>query len=234
MARLSTSSDNPFGPGLLKFLRELQENNKKPWFEQNKSRYEEQVREPALNFIRAMAPHVHKLSPHLLAIDKKVGGSMMRIHRDVRFSGDKSPYKTNLGIQFRHESGKDVHAPGLYFHVDPKDVFLGAGMWHPDSQALAGVRRAIDEEPSAWKRVRDNKRFREVWTLEGDSLKTAPRGYAKDHPLLDDLRRKDHIAVVRLKKSDVTRQDLVPYLAKCFAAARPYMAWQAKALGMQF
>lgn len=228
------STANPFGPGLMKFLKELAANNTRQWFDANKPRYEEQVREPALEFIRAMAPHIAKLSPELLAIDKKVGGSLMRIHRDVRFSKDKSPYKTNLGIQFRHKKGKDVHAPGLYFHVDPKHIFIAAGMWHPEASALAAVRKSIDGDSKTWLGVRDDKRFRAHWNFEGDSLKTAPRGYAKDHPMLEDLRRKDHIAVVNLKKSDVTRKDLVPHLAELFGRAKPYMAWQAKALKLKF
>ena len=93
---------------------------------------------------------------------------------------------------------------------------------------------SIDKSPSAWKKVRDDRRFRAHWQLEGDSLKTAPRGFAKDHPMLEDLRRKDHIAVVRLKKHDVTRKDLVPFVAECFAHAKAYMAWQAKALKLRF
>lgn len=225
---------NPFGLGLLKFLRELGANNTRAWFDANKDRYEEHVREPALAFIRAMSKSVAKVSPHMLAVDKKVGGSLMRIHRDVRFSKDKRPYKTNLGIQFRHEQGKDVHAPGFYFHVDVADVFLGAGMWHPESGALSAVRASIDTNPAAWKRVRDGKLFKAGWKLEGDSLKTAPRGYAKDHPLLEDLRRKDHIAVLRLAKKDVTRKDLVPFLSEQLLLAKPFMAWQAKALDLEF
>lgn len=233
-AKSAGGSTNPFGPGLLGFLTELSENNTRPWFEANKARYEEQVREPALAFIRAMAPVVRKISPHFLALDTKVGGSLMRIHRDVRFSKDKAPYKTNLGVQFRHEEGKDVHAPGIYFHVDPQHIFLGAGMWQPESEALAAVRQSIDRDPAAWQRVRDGKNFIAHWKLEGDSLKTPPRSYAKDHPMIDDLRRKDHIAVMRLKETDVTRKDLVDFLANRLADAKPYLAWQAKALGIAF
>lgn len=225
---------SPFGRGLFRFLEELSENNDRAWFEENKARYESEVREPALEFIRAMAPHVTQLSPHLLVSDSKAGGSLMRIHRDVRFSGDKSPYKTNVGIQFRHEQGKDVHAPGLYLHIDPKEIFLGAGMWRPASPALAAVRKSIDEDPTAWKKARDDARFRESWQIEGDSLKSVPRGYAKDHPLIDDLRRTDHIAAVRLKRSDITRTDAVPFIADLFARAKPYLAWQARALGLRF
>ena len=169
------SRGNPFGAGLLEFLRDLERNNTRPWFERNRERYESEVREPALEFIRAMAPHVEKVSPHFTARDRKVGGSLMRIHRDVRFSRDKRPYKTNLGIQFRHQAGRDVHAPGLYFHVEPGSVFLGAGMWRPDKTALAAVRREIDDDPKGWKRVLGGKRFRSEWELSGESLRRPPR-----------------------------------------------------------
>lgn len=225
---------NPFGGGLVRFLAELRDHNEPAWFKANRERYESEVREPALAFIRAMAPHVIKISPRLAAVDRKVGGSLMRIHRDVRFSRDKSPYKTNLGIQFRHVEGKDVHAPGLYFHVDPREVFLGAGMWHPDSPSLAAVRREIDGEPGRWNRVRDSRRFRDAWDLSGDSLKRAPRGYAEDHPMIEDLKRKDHIAVCRLACKDVTRPDLVEFVAGRFRLAKGYMAWLANALEIPF
>ena len=223
-----------FGAGLLRFLKQLDRNNDRPWFDKNKERYEAEVREPALEFIRAMAPHVARISPHLLAIDRKAGGSMMRVYRDVRFSGDKRPFKTSLGIQFRHEAGRDVHAPGLYFHAEPGSVFLGAGMWHPDAPSLNAVRRAIDEDPRGWKRVRDGKLFRRHWKLRGDSLKRPPRGYDADHPMIEDLKRKDYIAVCTLREQDLTRTGLVEFVSERFAAARSYMAWLANAVDLTF
>ena len=189
-----TKQSGPFGPGLMKFLHELDRNNNRSWFEKNKQRYEDDVREPAREFIRTMASPIERISPHLTVSDRKVGGSMMRIYRDVRFSKNKAPYKTNLGIKFRHDAGKDVHAPGLYFHVEPKQCFLGCGMWHPDPKSLGAVREAMDDDPKGWKRVRDGKRFRDAWTLGGESLKRPPRGYSEDHELIEDLKRKDHIA----------------------------------------
>lgn len=233
-SRGGRTADNPFGPGLVRFLRALSRNNERAWFEKNRVRYEDEVREPALAFIRAMARHVDAVSPHLTAKDRKVGGSLMRIHRDVRFSKDKRPYKTNLGIQFRHEAGKDVHAPGLYFHVEPGTVFLGAGMWHPDAPALRGVRNAIVDDPRSWKRVRDGKKFRDAWSLEGDSLKRAPRGYPADHAMIEDLLRKDHIAVCRLDDDTVTRPDLVDFVGNRFRAAKGYMQFLAEAIDLAF
>ncbi|MGI9257968.1 MAG: DUF2461 domain-containing protein, partial [Gammaproteobacteria bacterium] len=119
-----------------KFLTELANNNARDWFNVNKQRYEDHVLEPALTFINAMEPRIEKISPHFLAVAKRTGGSLMRVYRDTRFSKDKTPYKTNIGIQFRHELGKDVHAPGFYLHIQPKNCFLGAGIWRPDSDAL--------------------------------------------------------------------------------------------------
>src|SRR5262245_19810153 len=120
-----TDAFKGFGPAL-HFLSELKSRNDKAWFDKNKERYESDVREPARAFVRAMAPKLARFSSEFIADDSRVGGSIMRIHKDVRFSKDKSPYKTNLGIQFRHRTGKDIHAPGLYVHVDPAFSFLGA------------------------------------------------------------------------------------------------------------
>ncbi len=225
---------NPFGPGVVRFLRDLETNNNRTWFERNKQRYETEVREPALEFIRLMAPRLEKISTHLVASDKKVGGSLMRIHRDVRFSRDKRPYKTNVGIQFRHKAGKDVHAPGFYFHIDPKSVFLGAGMWHPEPDALAAIREAIVDNPKGYRAALAAKAFANGFALEGDSLTRAPKGYDPDHPLIDALRRKDHIAVLNLTKGDLKRPDLADYVAKQWAATKPFMAFLTKAVGLEF
>ena len=119
-----------------KFLRDIEKNNNRDWFEANKHHYEEYIREPSLAYIEAMAPYLKKISPHFIASPKKVGGSLMRIYRDVRFGKDKTPYKTNIGIQFRHSAGKDVHAPGFYLHIENNEVFVGAGIWRPDTCLL--------------------------------------------------------------------------------------------------
>ena len=134
-----------FPPDAVRFLAELGKNNNRPWFQANRNRYEQSVRAPALAFIEAMAPRLERASPRIYADPSPHGGSLMRIHRDTRFSNDKRPYKTNIGIQFRHERGDDVHAPGLYFHLDPKEFFLACGMWRPDGDALAAVRSSAHQ-----------------------------------------------------------------------------------------
>ncbi|MCA9520487.1 MAG: TIGR02453 family protein, partial [Myxococcales bacterium] len=123
---MSATNDGPyFGDETLDFLEELSLNNNRDWFTAHKPRYESFVRDPALAFVRAMAPRLERLAPSLIADDRKMGGSLMRIYRDTRFSKDKTPYKTNIGIHFRHKSAKDVHAPGLYVHVGLDGHFVG-------------------------------------------------------------------------------------------------------------
>ena len=152
--------------------------------------------EPALDFIAAMGSRLEKFAPRFQAIPKRMGGSLMRVYRDTRFGRDKTPYKTNVGIQFRHEQAKDVHAPGYYVHLARGEVFIATGMWHPEPAALAGVRDAIVERPNDWKRARDAKDFKRALSLSGDALKRPPRGYPADHPFIDDIKRTDFIATV--------------------------------------
>lgn len=223
-----------FPLGLLHFLEQLSRNNNKKWFDANKARYEFEVREPALAFIAAMEKPLRKVSPHFVAAPKKVGGSLIRIHRDVRFANDKTPYKTNVGIQFRHEAGKDVHAPGYYLHIALDECFLGAGVWRPDGPALTAIRERIVEEPARWKRVRDNKPFRSLWSLEGESLKRPPRGYDADHPYVEDLKRKDHIAGMPLNHDELFSAGLVKHVADAFAKTKGYVGFLCDALELPF
>jgi len=141
----------------IKFFKDLEKNNNRDWFAENKSRYEEVVLNPALELVTEMAEPLKKVSPHFVAVPKRSGGSLMRIYRDTRFSKDKTPYKTNLGVHFRHEDGKDVHAPGFYFHIDAHEIFVGAGMWRPDSKTLGMIRTLIDDDPKYWKRSKNAK-----------------------------------------------------------------------------
>ena len=218
----------------LAFLTALADNNRRDWFDQHKSEYEDLVRTPALDFIADMAPGLERISPHFQALPRKMDGSLMRVHRDIRFSHNKQPFKTNIGIQFRHELGKDVHAPGYYFHVEPGHCFIAAGLWRPDSTALGKIRAAIVENSDAWIKARDTKAFCERFALAGESLSTAPRGYAKDHPLLADLRRKDFIGMAQLSDAEILSVKLPNQVAQSFDQATPFMRFMCEALGLQF
>lgn len=212
------------------FLRELSENNQREWFAENRDRYQAYFLEPALSFIRAMQKPLEKTAPLLKADAKKSGGSLMRIYKDTRFSTDKTPYKTNIGIHFRHSAGKDVHAPGVYVHIDPKQCFLGIGIWMPPSAELKRIRQHLVENPAQWKRVTNKARFKQSFELHEDRLKTAPRGFDKNHPLIDDLRRKSFIGTAPLNAKLVESRELVPEATRLIKLGRPLMEFLGEAL----
>jgi len=216
------------------FLRELSKNNNRSWFTQNKQRYETDVLIPALNYISAMSEPLAAISPNFTAIPKRIGGSLMRIYRDTRFSKDKTPYKTNIGIQFRHRLAKDVHAPGYYVHIDPEEIFIGIGTWHPPSDALFKIREHIVDNPTNWISVRNNRMFRSKFELIGDKLKTAPRGFDKNHELIDDLRWKDFIAVINLDEREIQKVNFVEISQDLFKSAQNYMMFLCDAVGVPF
>lgn len=218
---------------LFRFLEELKANNDRIWFKSNQARFEQTVREPLLAFIAAFEEPLANISPSMLAIAKKSGGSMFRIYRDTRFSKDKSPYKTWAAVQFRHEAGRDAHAPCYYLHLAPGDVFVGAGIWHPDRAALDAIRVLIDEKPAKWVKARDAVLLA-GWDLEGDALKRIPRGYAAEHPLADDLRRKDFIAVRRLSEQDVVQSGFLQRYTDLCREPIELMKFLTEALGLPF
>ena len=226
---------NPyFTTATLKFLSDLENNNKREWFQENKQAYEDLVRGPSLAFIEDIAPRLQLISPRFLAIPKKMGGSLKRIYRDVRFSKNKTPYKTNIGIQFLHEAGKDAHSPCYYLHIENGHFFLGAGIWRPDSTALGKIRDAIVEKGEKWVAARDDKHFKSSFALGGESLKNGPRGYPKDHPLLEDLKRKDFIAINEITRKDVLSSSFMDEAITQFQNAEEYMRFLCAALGIRF
>jgi uncharacterized protein (TIGR02453 family) len=227
-------TDRYFSKQTFDFLAALAENNNREWFDAHQQDYEDVVRTPALAFISDMADEMPAISPHFRALSKKVGGSLMRIHRDIRFGKDKTPYKTNIGIQFRHEVGKDIHAPGYYVHIEPDGCFVGVGLWRPDADALFKIREAILKNGDAWVAARDDKTFGKHFSLEGDALANAPRGYAKDHPLVEDLKRKDFISLAELREATVTSKKFRPQVVEHFTQAAPYMRFLCKALALKF
>jgi len=223
-----------FDESLVRFLGQLRRNNNRPWFERNKARYEAEVREPVRAFIRAVGPRIEEISPYILVSDSKVAGSMMRPYRDTRFAHSKLPYKTNVGIHFRHERGGDAHAPGFWMHIEPGKFWLAVGMWKPDAEALAKVRRRIAEFPDLWLGARDEGRFRAVWQTVGDALKRAPRGFDAAHPLIDDIKRKEFLGFREMGMAELYRRDVMDRVAACYAASRPFMKFLCEALELRF
>lgn len=192
------------------------------------------VRSPALEFIETMAPSLQKVSPYFSANAKKVGGSLMRVYRDTRFGKDKTPYKTNIGIHFRHVRGKDVHAPGFYVHIEPKEVFFGAGIWRPESSTRKAVRTLMIEHPDEWQAITKKLTRKGEFSLEGDFLKRAPKGFSPEHPLIEDLRRQDYIAISSLPPSSIVAPDFPKTIAKLMKTSAPLVEFLCSADDLMF
>ena len=223
-----------FTPKMYAFLRDLAANNDREWFKANQHIYEEVIRDAALDFINDVGDRLPKIAPHFVADSRTVGGSLFRIQRDTRFSKDKTPYKPNTGMQFRHAAGKDVHAPGFYVHLQPGENYMGIGLWRPETKVAYRIREHIDQHQAEWKKASRNKRFTDVFTVTGDSLTRPPKGYDEDHPLIEDLKRKDFIAVRKLTQKEVTSAGFLDEFERRCRGASDFMAYLCDAIGVDF
>jgi uncharacterized protein (TIGR02453 family) len=223
-----------FTPELFRFLTDLGDNNDRVWFKENQQRYEDAVRQPALDFITDFAEPLARISPHMVADSRTVGGSLFRIQRDTRFSKDKTPYKLNTGMHFRHERAKDAHAPGFYLHLAPRDCFVGVGLWQPETKVAYAIREHIAEHPDRWKKATRSKRFTETFELGGDSLKRPPKGFDPEHALIDDLKRKSFMATGRLTQSEVTKAGFMKVFEAHCKRAVPMMRFLCEAVDVEF
>lgn len=222
-----------FTPDLFTFLEELKRNNNREWFTANRDRYEKAARGPMLRFIEDAGAVLREIAPRVVADPRPVGGSMFRIHRDVRFSSDKSPYKVAVSAHFRHESRrKDVGAPGFYLHLEPDQVFTGGGLYHPDREMLRNVRLAIAENPRGWTRAISGKALGEGCSLWGEKLARAPQGFDPRHRLIEDLKRKDFVVMFKLSEEDVCGPGFMEDFARSCRAASPMIAFVTKAIGL--
>lgn len=231
---MAKSKFDGFHPQAIQFLDELTSHNNREWFAKHKPRYESDVLAPALEFVEAMQKPLAGISPYFLAVPKRTGGSLMRIYRDTRFAKDKTPYKTNVGIHFRHEKGKDVHAPGYYVHISPEECFVGAGIWHPDSKTIAKIRKTIHKDQAGWKRATMGKAFLKRFKMMGDSLKRPPKGFDAEHPMIDELKRKDFIAVADLDYDDLFDKTVVKTVTTQMKKCVPMMKFLCGAIGLKF
>ena len=223
-----------FGPELFSFLADLRANNDREWFAANKERYERDLLEPALAFIEDFAPRLERISPHFRADARPSGGSLFRIYRDTRFSKDKSPYKTNLGIHFRHERAKDAHAPGYYLHIGPGEVFAGGGIWHPGTEGATRIREAIVADPERWRRATRTGAFAKQLELGGDSLKRVPPWANAEHPFAEDLKRKDFFGWATLSEDDVVAPAFLDRYELICRSAAPLMQFLCGALDVPY
>jgi len=223
-----------FDERLFTFQRSLARNNNRDWFHANKACFETVLREPAQRLIGDLATPLAGVSAHFVANPAKVGGSLFRIQRDTRFSGDKQPYKTWLGMRLYHERRRDVHAPSFYVHLQPGDCFIAGGLWRPEPPVLKRVREFIVDNPDAWTRAARSPEFLRDFMLGGDSLTRPPRGYPADHPLIDDLKRKDFIAWQNFDGAEAFKPGFDRFVMTRIKRLAPLVDYLCAALDLEF
>src|SRR5213083_2939348 len=228
----------PFTTNSLRFLRDLARNNKKPWFEAHRGEYETQIRAPMRALIEEMDVRFARFARELTGDPKR---SMFRINRDIRFSKDKSPYKTHAACWFRHRYAShkvggeaEEGSAGLYFHLQPGKSFVGAGIWMPPRPALNKIRDAIAEDAKGFARVVEDPRSGRFGGLDdGAMLKRMPRGFAEDHPAAKWLRYQSFTIGRELSDKQVLGPGLVGLLEADFTLMMPLVRWLNGALGLK-
>ena len=223
----------PLNKSLFTFLEELKKNNNREWFTVNKDRYEQQVANPLLDFIVNMAPELEKISPQYEAIPKKTGGSLFRIYRDVRFSKDKTPYKTHAACQFRHRLGKTM--PEFYLHLDTQEILLGGGIWMPSPEVLFKIRDRIRQKPNEWKKIVEDKHIKKMFDgISHNSLTRPPKGFDKDLNFINDIKCKSFFALRREPVNFALQENFTQEVGKTFKNSTPLMQFLCKAIGIRF
>ncbi|HZS47384.1 MAG TPA: TIGR02453 family protein [Blastocatellia bacterium] len=212
------------------FLRALKKNNNRDWFQANKQRFESTVRDPILRFISDFSPKLDKINPKYVADPRPNGGSLMRIHRDIRFSDNKSPYKTELGVSFWHEdAGKSMCAPSFFMMVSAERCFAAGGLWHPDPQSLAKVRNEIANNQTAWQKVKKSK-----LKIEGESLSRPPRGFDPSHPFIEDIKRKDFVTIKGFSQDEMCSDSILQDFTRAYKSMSPLMEFLCHATGFNW
>ncbi len=227
-----------FRPAALKFLRSLARNNRREWFEENREKYESEVKRPMQILVEEIDARLGEIAPEMIGNPKR---SIFRIYRDVRFSKDKSPYKTNAAAWFYHRDAghavgtQAVHGgAGFYFQIAPNECEIAGGIWMPPNEALKTLRTAIADDPDELRGILKQSAFRRAFGEMSDTavLKRPPRGFDPDHPAIDLLRYKSFTVSRPLSESDVTSAKLPDIIAKQYATMLPFVRWLNRVLGL--
>lgn len=218
-------------PSTLKFLKDLKKNNNKLWFDKNRKRYED-AKADFLQFIQAAIDAYSKKDKTLIGIKAK--DCLFRINRDVRFSKDKSPYKSNFGASINKGGRKAMNSAGYYFHLEPGQLFLGGGIYQPMAPELSKVRQEVDYCFNEFKKIIGSKKFKTVYTDMDKSkeflLSRVPKGYEADNPAADYLKLKSYLAITQLNDKDVTSKNLLKKTTEAFEALKPMIDFLNRAL----
>lgn len=203
-----------------KFLKELKDNNTKEWFADNKKRYEE-AKSEFETFIEELIKNIAKFDPAVAELEAKK--TIFRIYRDVRFSKDKSPYKLNMGAHISPHRSKVHDRAGYYIQIQPGNSFLAGGAYDPGNPWITQIRQEIDYNTKEFKKIINSASFKKHFgEIQGDKLKTAPKGFPKDHPEIDLLQYKSYLAVNNCNDKLVTSGDFMKHCTTVFKAMKPF------------
>ena len=208
-------------PAIFRFFKQLAKNNNRKWFEQNKSEFKA-LETDVKQFGEALKDQLNQHD----SIDRF---KVFRIYRDVRFSKDKTPYKTHFGLTWHRT--KPEFRGGYYLHLKPDDIFLACGFWDPAPADLKRIRHEIDLDGEEYRNLINAPAFKNIWgELQGNKVRTSPKGYAKHHPDIDLLRLKQHIFMIRYTEEEVTAKDFMNRLDAAIQAVRPFVDYMSAVL----
>lgn len=215
-------------PNSFKFLAQLKTHNNKIWFDKHRDEYEE-IRAGLISFVDELIKEISKFDKNLSTLAPK--SCIFRINRDVRFSKDKSPYKSNLAASFT-DGGKKSPKAGYYFHIMPGDCFLGGGIWHPEPDALKKVRQEIDYNAKDFIKIINKPSFKKIFGKldEGDKMVNAPKEYSKDNPNLDLLKFKSYVFSASLTEADFLSMNGPKKVAAIFKELSPFINFLNQAI----
>jgi uncharacterized protein (TIGR02453 family) len=207
-----------FTPATLKFLRALKRNNRRDWFNAHKDDYEHHVRQPMAAIVERLADDLRGFAPEIVASPKL---SMYRIYRDTRFSENKAPYKTHVAAVFPTRGLPKHEGAGLYFHVSPTEVWVGGGMYAPQTPQLQAVREHIAANVKRLRTIVEAPAFRRQIAIEGEKLQRVPRGFPRDHEAADYLKYRNFIAGSEFPPSLAASPAFYGTLLKVFRQVAP-------------
>lgn len=206
----------------LDFLSELQQNNNREWFAENKKRFEKHQ-----NAIKVFFQEVNDEFGKQDSIEKM---QIHRIYRDIRFSKDKTPYKNNFSVSF--DRTKPYLRGGYYLHIQPGGSFVGGGFWEPNAEDLNRIRKEFEMDDSEIREILSDKNFIKTFgTLQGEELKTAPKGFEKTHPAIDLIRKKQFLLGRKFTDKEVTAPNFKKEVLATFQAMRPFFDYMSEVLG---
>ncbi|WP_115867595.1 DUF2461 domain-containing protein [Marinoscillum furvescens] len=211
----------------LKFLDQLAQNNSKEWMDANKSWYQE-CRKEFIAFVDELIREMQTFEPAVAGLEGRK--CIFRINRDIRFSNDKSPYKINFGAAIS-EGGRHSENPSYYFHLQPGENFMGGGIYMPPGEVLKKIRQEVDYNPEELKQIVAQRKFQDLFgEIRGEKLKTAPKGYPKDHPNIEFLKLKSYVVLHPLADAEISGEALLETTLECFRVMKPFNDYLAVAV----